>query len=46
MDLQKAGKIFATGMYQIIPKTLKEIVKLTKYEYNFRSFNNELKIKF
>jgi hypothetical protein len=31
---------------KIISKTLKEIVKLTKYEYNFRSFNNELKIKF
>jgi hypothetical protein len=31
---------------KIISKTLKEIVKLTKYEYNFRSFNNQLKIKF
>jgi hypothetical protein len=31
---------------KIISKTLKEIIKLTKYEYDFRSFNNELKIKF
>jgi hypothetical protein len=31
---------------KIISKTLKEIIKLTKYEHNFRSFNNELKIKF
>jgi hypothetical protein len=31
---------------KIISKTLIEIIKLTKYEYDFRSFNNELKIKF
>ena len=31
---------------KIISKTLKEIIKLTKYEYDFRRFNNELKIKF
>jgi len=31
---------------KIISKTLKEIIKLTKYEYNFRNLNNELKINF
>ena len=31
---------------KIISKTLKEIIKLTKYEYDFRNFNNEIKIKF
>ena len=31
---------------KIISKTLKEIIKLTKYEHDFKSFNNELKIKF
>ena len=31
---------------KIISKTLKEIKKLTKLENDFKSFNNELKIKF
>jgi hypothetical protein len=31
---------------KIISKTLKEIIKLTKYEYDFRNFNNKIKIKF
>jgi hypothetical protein len=31
---------------KIISKTLKEIIKLTRYENDFKSFNNKLKIKF
>ena len=44
--LTVADNLVKVPYIKIISKTLKEIVKLTKYEYNFRSFNNQLKIKF